>query len=44
MPSHPYLNRNCDPMDADGNVVLPKGPGLGYAPVRAHIDDNRVSA
>jgi L-alanine-DL-glutamate epimerase-like enolase superfamily enzyme len=25
----PYLNAQIDPMDADGNVALPTGPGLG---------------
>lgn len=25
----PYLNQAIDPMDADGNVALPQGPGLG---------------
>jgi L-alanine-DL-glutamate epimerase-like enolase superfamily enzyme len=41
---HPYLERNCDPMDADGNVALPRGPGLGYAPIWEYINDNRVTA
>jgi len=26
----PYLKASCDPMDEDGNVLLPEGPGLGY--------------
>jgi len=26
----PYLHRTCDPLDADGYVTLPRGPGLGY--------------
>jgi L-alanine-DL-glutamate epimerase-like enolase superfamily enzyme len=41
---HPYLERNCDPMDSDGCVALPDGPGLGYAPIWDYIDDNRVAA
>lgn len=40
---HPYLLRNCDPMDADGNIALPTGPGLGYDILWDHIDANRVS-
>ena len=40
---HPYLESNCDPMDADGNVALPEGPGLGYAPVWGYINDNELA-
>jgi len=39
---HPYLEKNCDPMDTDGYVALPDLAGLGYAPVWDYIDDNRV--
>ena len=41
---HPYLRGNCDPMDGDGNIALPAGPGLGYDIVWDHIDANRVPA
>jgi L-alanine-DL-glutamate epimerase-like enolase superfamily enzyme len=39
----PYLNKPCDPMDADGNVVLPTDPGLGYDFNWDYIDANRIT-
>jgi L-alanine-DL-glutamate epimerase-like enolase superfamily enzyme len=40
--AHPYLRRNCDPMDADGMIALPDTPGLGYEIVWDYINDNRL--
>jgi len=40
---HPYLERNCDPMDAEGYIALPQKPGLGYEIVWDHINDNRIA-
>lgn len=42
--THPYLKRNCDPMDEDGYVALPRPAGLGYEPVWDYIDDNGIAA
>lgn len=39
---HPYLRKNCDPMDADGMIALPDTPGLGYEIVWEYINDNRL--
>lgn len=41
---HPYLKRNCDPMDDEGYVALPQAPGLGYEIIWDHINDNRIVA
>ena len=38
----PFLNSPCDPMDDQGNVLLPQGHGLGYDFNWDYIDDNRV--
>ena len=38
----PYLKANCDPMDDDGNVILPQKPGLGMEIIWDYINDNRV--
>jgi L-alanine-DL-glutamate epimerase-like enolase superfamily enzyme len=38
----PYLNSPCDPMDDDGYVVLPDGPGLGIDLNWDYIDNNRI--
>ena len=38
----PYLKTICDPMDDDGNVILPQGPGLGMEFDWDYIDDNRL--
>ena len=37
---HPYLRRTCDPLDPDGYVTLPQGPGLGYDIVWDYIEAN----
>ena len=39
---HPYLRDACDPLDRDGYVHLPIGPGLGYQIEWDYIDDNLV--
>ncbi len=38
-----YLNQPCDPMDDEGNVVLPSTPGLGYDFNWDYIDANRIT-
>ena len=38
----PYLKAIADPMDADGNVVLSKAPGLGLELDWDYINENRV--
>ncbi|HVN51803.1 MAG TPA: enolase C-terminal domain-like protein, partial [Acidimicrobiales bacterium] len=38
----PYLGAPCDPLDADGCVTVPDGPGLGYDIRWDHIDDHRL--
>jgi L-alanine-DL-glutamate epimerase-like enolase superfamily enzyme len=38
----PYLNAICDPLDDDGNVILPTGPGLGMDLNWDYINDNLV--
>ncbi len=40
-PTPPYLKTPCDPMDEDGNVLLPDGPGLGYELDWDYIDSHR---
>ena len=37
------LNSPCDPMDEEGNVLLPQGHGLGMDFNWDYIDDNRVA-
>ncbi|MEX1021041.1 MAG: enolase C-terminal domain-like protein [Litorilinea sp.] len=39
----PYLAALGDPMDSDGYVHLPQGPGMGYEIVWDYIEENRVS-
>jgi len=39
----PYLKSPCDPMDEDGNVLLPDGPGLGYDLNWDYIDEHRIT-
>lgn len=39
----PYLQSPCDPMDDDGNVLLPDGPGLGYDLNWDYIDEHRIT-
>ena len=36
----PTCSRTCDPLDADGYVTLPQGPGLGYDIVWDYIEAN----
>jgi len=38
----PYLKTACDPMDAEGYVHLPQGPGLGMEFDWDYIDEHRV--
>jgi L-alanine-DL-glutamate epimerase-like enolase superfamily enzyme len=38
----PYLKAICDPLDDDGNVILPTKPGLGMEFVWDYINDNLV--
>jgi L-alanine-DL-glutamate epimerase-like enolase superfamily enzyme len=40
----PPLLRICDPMDNDGNVIIPKTPGLGMEIDWDYIEDNRVKS
>ena len=42
-PTPPYLKKPCDPMDEDGNVLLPDGPGLGYELDWDYINSHRSS-
>ncbi len=37
-----YLKEPCDPMDSDGNVLLPQGDGLGFEFDWDYINDNRL--
>ena len=39
----PWLNRIIDPMDKDGFVPVPQGPGLGYDINFAYINGNLVT-
>ena len=39
----PYLHPPCDPVDDDGNVLLPDGPGLGYELNWDYINEHRVA-
>lgn len=41
---HPYLRRNCDPMDPDGMITLPDMPGMGYDIIWDYITENRLGA
>lgn len=38
----PYLKAICDPLDEDGNVILPQAPGLGMEFDWDYINDNLV--
>ena len=38
----PYLKAICDPMDGDGNVMIPTSPGLGMEFDWDYINDNLV--
>lgn len=37
-----YLKEICDPMDGEGNVLVPQKPGLGFELDWDYIEDNRV--
>ena len=39
-----YLKATCDPMDADGNVIVPQTPGLGMVFNWDFINENRVTS
>ncbi len=39
----PHLNSPCDPLDEQGNVVLPQGPGLGFDFNWDYIENNRIA-
>ncbi|MEX0762670.1 MAG: enolase C-terminal domain-like protein [Dehalococcoidia bacterium] len=39
----PYLNEPCDPMNANGDVLLPDGPGLGFDLNWDYINEHRVT-
>jgi len=38
----PYLKSIPDPLDEDGYVAIPQGPGMGYEIEWDYIEDNRV--
>lgn len=38
----PYLEETADPLDADGYVRVPTGPGLGYKIVWDYVKENAV--
>jgi len=38
----PYLKAICDPMDSDGNVMLPQKPGLSMEFNWDYIEENRI--
>jgi L-alanine-DL-glutamate epimerase-like enolase superfamily enzyme len=38
----PYLKAICDPMDGEGDVILPTAPGLGWEFEWDYIHDNQV--
>ena len=40
----PYLKFICDPMDDEGNVILPQGPGLGMEFDWDYINDNLLKS
>lgn len=40
----PWLNDPIDPVDSEGNVRIPRSPGLGYDIDWNYIDENRVDA
>ena len=42
--SPPYLLEPCDPMDEEGYVHIPQGPGLGIEFNWDYINGNRVHA
>jgi L-alanine-DL-glutamate epimerase-like enolase superfamily enzyme len=38
----PYLRASCDPIDGEGFVALPTGPGMGYEVEWDFINDNLI--
>jgi L-alanine-DL-glutamate epimerase-like enolase superfamily enzyme len=40
----PYLEENCDPLDADGFVGVPQEPGLGYRIKWGYVEQNRLTS
>jgi L-alanine-DL-glutamate epimerase-like enolase superfamily enzyme len=38
----PYLEEICDPMDEEGYVAMPQGPGMGYKLKWDYIEENRI--
>jgi len=38
----PPLRMICDPMDEDGNVIIPRGPGLGMEIDWDYVEKNRI--
>ncbi len=38
----PYLEEICDPLDNEGYVMVPQGPGMGYKIVWDYIKDNKT--
>ena len=38
----PYLKAICDPMDGEGNVILPTQPGLGFEIVWDYVRENEI--
>ncbi len=40
----PYLRSQCDAIDADGYVSLPRAPGMGYDVEWDYINDNLIGA
>jgi len=40
----PYLKTICDPMDDDGNVIVPTTPGLGMEFNWDYIKENIVES
>ena len=39
----PYLQEICDPLDPDGYVTIPQGPGMGYQIEWDYVADNRIA-
>ena len=39
----PYLKANCDVIDAEGNIPVPTGPGLGYQIDWDYIEANKLA-
>ncbi len=39
----PYLAALADPLDAEGYVAIPQGPGMGYEIVWDYIEEHRIA-